>query len=95
MDEKVLHEERDHGGSFYIERDGRRIALMDYHRNGPALVTITHTEVDPSLRGGGLARQLFDAAVAWARSSGTKITPRCSYAVVQFARDKTAADVLA
>lgn len=91
----VLHEEHGSRGNFFIERDGRRVALMTYRRTGESTILIDHTEVDPALQGHGVARQLLDAAVAWARQTGTKITPRCSYVTAQFARDKSLSDVLA
>ena len=94
-DDIISHQEQGGRGGFYIERNGRRIGELTYRRDDASHITIDHTEVDVSLRGGGIARRLFDAAVAWARQTGTKITPRCSYAVVQFARDKSLGDVLA
>lgn len=95
MDHAITHEEHGNRGWFFIERDGQRIAEMTYLRVDASRVIIDHTEVDPSLRGKGIARQLLDAAVAWARSTGTKITPRCSYVVAQAARDKSLQDVFA
>jgi uncharacterized protein len=95
MGDVITHQEQDGRGGFFIERNGRRIGELTYRRSAAAHVTIDHTEVDPALRGQGLARRLLDAAVAWARQTGTRITPRCSYAVVQFARDKSIGDVLA
>lgn len=95
MEDLVTHVEQDGRGSFSIDRDGRRIGLMTYQRSDATHVTIDHTEVDPALRGGGVARRLLDAAVAWARQTNTKLTPRCSYVVVQFTRDQSIADVLA
>jgi uncharacterized protein len=95
MEDRITHVELDGRGGFFIERNGRRIGEMTYRRGATAHVTIDHTEVDPGLRGQGIARRLLAAAVEWARQTGTKITPRCSYAVVQFARDKSIGDVLA
>jgi predicted GNAT family acetyltransferase len=65
-------------GDFFIERDGKRIAELTYHRVGSDIV-VTHTWVEPSLRGQGDARRLVDAAVAWARAEKFKIVPACSY----------------
>lgn len=93
MDYVISHSESDRGGAFFIEDRGRRLAEMTYQRLGQTRVLVDHTFVDPGLRGGGVARQLLDAAVAWARQSGTKISATCSYVLVQFARDKTLADV--
>ena len=95
MDELISHAEHDNRGAFYLERSGTRIAEMTYQRNDASRVTIDHTEVDVALRGQGVARKLLDAAVAWARQTGTKITPRCSYVVAEFARSKSLGDVLA
>lgn len=95
MDEPIIHEDHQGSGGFFIRRNGSCIAEMTYHRAGPGIAVFDHTEVDPSLRGQGVARLLFDAAVAWARSNGMKITPRCSYVVAQFRRDPSLADVLA
>jgi len=91
----VQHVEQGGRGEFFIERDGARVAEMTYRRTGESAIVIDHTEVDVSLRGGGVARQLLDAAVAWARQNHIKITPACSYVVVQFARDKSLQDVKA
>jgi predicted GNAT family acetyltransferase len=96
MDNDVIsHEERGTRGAFFLDRAGVRIAELTYQRADASRVIIDHTEVDPSLRGQGVARRLLDAAVAWARQSGTKITPHCSYATAVFARDKSLHDVLA
>ncbi len=93
MENQVLHQDAAGGGAFYIERDGVRIAEMTYRRTRPGQVLVDHTEVDPVLRGRGVARQLLDALVTWARGSGTRVTASCSYVVVQFARDKSLRDI--
>jgi predicted GNAT family acetyltransferase len=95
MHSDIAHVESAQGGAFFLMRDGTRIAEMTYSRAGPALVIIDHTLVDPALRGQGVARQLLDAAVAWARSSNTKAIATCSYVAAQFARDSTLADIVA
>jgi predicted GNAT family acetyltransferase len=94
MDEPIIHEEHEGGGGFFIRRGGACIAEMTYRRVGPVAV-FDHTEVDPALRGQGVAGRLFDAAVAWARANGIRVTPRCSYVVARFRRDPSLADVLA
>ena len=54
-----------------------------------------HTWVDNSLRGQGVARQLLDALVAFAREKQLKIVPTCSYVDVMFQREAEFADVVA
>ncbi|MFO1504079.1 MAG: GNAT family N-acetyltransferase [Steroidobacteraceae bacterium] len=93
MPADIVHHENDGGGEFVLERDGRRIAEMTYRRLGPSRILVDHTFVDTELRGQGVARQLLDAAVAWARASHTKIGATCSYVVVQLARDASLRDV--
>ena len=92
-DHEIRHEEADGRGAFLIESDGRRIAEQAYRRLGEKLVVIVHTEVDESLRGQGIARRLLDTAVAWARSTGTRVRATCPYAKAQFEKDASIRDV--
>ena len=94
MDEPITHAEQGGLGVFALEKDGRRVAEMTYRRLGESRILVDHTHVDPALRGHGVARQLLDAAVAWARQSNTRISATCSYVVVQFARDASLRDVM-
>ena len=55
---------------------------------------IDHTDVDDSLRGEGVGRQLLNALVDWARSTGTKVLPLCPFAKAQFDKDPAIQDVL-
>ena len=68
---------------------------MTYSRAGDDLVIIDHTEVNEQLQGLGIARRLLDAAVAWARTTKTRVTVTCPYAKAQFAKDPSIQDVLA
>lgn len=95
MDHAIQHEEREHRGAFFIERDAERVATMTYSRLSPALAIIDHTEVHPTLEGQGVGRSLLDAAVAWAREEGTRFKVTCPFAKAQFARDPSIRDVLA
>lgn len=86
--------EEAHGrGRFFFEREGVRLAEMTYARRGPTHVTIDHTRVDDSLKGLGVGRRLFDTALAWARSTGTRVAATCSYARAQFEKDASSQDV--
>lgn len=90
---EIRHEESNGRGAFFIERDGRRIAEQVYRRVDERRVVIVHTEVDPSLRGHGVARQLLDGVVAWARPTGTRVGATCPYAKAQFEKDTSIRDV--
>jgi predicted GNAT family acetyltransferase len=90
---EVRHEEADGRGAFFIEQGGRRIAEQAYRRLAERRVVIVHTEVDESLRGQGVARRLLDTAVAWARTTGTRVRATCPYAKAQFEKDASIRDV--
>ncbi len=92
----IKHQDDKHKGEFFIlAEDSIRIAKMTYFWNSTNVFSIDHTWVDNSLRGQGVAKQLFDAAITFAREKNAKIIPICSYAIVMFQRDKTLTDILA
>lgn len=92
---EVEFSEHDGSGAFHIERDGRRIAEMTFVHDGPSRALFDHTFVAPELRGHGVADLLLRAAVEWARRTGIRIVPECTYVRAAFARDPSIADVLA
>lgn len=94
MQHTIQHQEDNAKGAFYVEKDGRRVAEMSYSRTNAALVIVDHTEVDASLGGQGVGRQLLAALVQWARETGTKLVPLCRYAKGQFDKDPSIRDVL-
>ena len=89
----IQHEDTLVGGAFFVARDGTRLGELAYLRKTPDLVEIEHTEVEPALRGEGVARKLLDAAVAWARETGTHMQASCPYARGQFQHDASLKDV--
>jgi predicted GNAT family acetyltransferase len=93
MDHAITHEDDGQRGAFFILQDGERIAEMTYVRRTASAVVIDHTLVTPALRGRNVAGSLLDAAVAWARRTGTKLSATCSYVQARFARDPGLRDV--
>lgn len=87
-----MSEIRHEDGSFSIQRDGRRVAELTYRLQGSDAL-IDHTFVDPSARGGTLARDLIEAAVQWARAENRKIVAVCPYVRSVFAKTPAYADV--
>lgn len=94
MEHRIEHEDKDTKGAFFIQQNGARVAEMAYSRTNATLIIIDHTEVDESLTGQGVGRQLLGALVAWARSNGTKVIPLCPFAKAQFGKDPAIRDVL-
>ena len=92
---QIQHQESPRGGEFFIERDGRHIAEITYQYQDDHTILADHTWVDLTLRGQGVARQLLDILVAFAREKQLKIVPTCSYVDVMFQREAEFADVVA
>ena len=61
------------------------VSVLDYEL-GAGRVVFTHTGVPGQLRGQGLAGQLVEAGLQWAREQGLKVVPACSYVHVYIQR---------
>ena len=77
MATEVVHETEN--SRYTIWSNGDNVGLADYRIRGN-VIQFTHTEVDPSLRGQGLAGALIQAALDDVRES-TKysVVPICGY----------------
>lgn len=95
MPHTVQHRDQDAKGAFYVETNGMRLAEMTYRRTNAKMIIVDHTEVDPSLSGQGVGRELLGALVRWARCKDIKVVPVCPFAKAQFGKDVTLEDVLA
>jgi len=91
---EIRHEERGERGAFYVETEAGRLAELVYVRTSPQTVVIEHTDVSDALRGLGVGRLLVEAAVKWARRTGTRLVPVCTYAKSVFERYPGLRDVL-
>ena len=81
-----MHEPGKGGGRFVLQRDGRSAAELVYTGAGD-VVTLDHTEVDPSMRGTGAGKTLIEEAVQWARANHKRFVVRCPYAQSVFCED--------
>lgn len=78
----------------YIEDEsGKEVARIIFEESD-GIITITHTIVDDSMSGKGIAGQLLDKVVEKARRENKKIVPVCSYAVKKLNDNEKYADVL-
>lgn len=69
------------GNQFYIGSDPFCAkAVVTYVFNDKNTILIDHTFVSDELRGQGIAKDLVDAVVNYARQENLKIIPLCSYA---------------
>lgn len=94
MDIEIRHEEQGDRGAFYMETEAGRLAELRYSRTSPQTVVLEHTQVSDALSGRGVGRLLVEAAVEWARRTGTRFVPVCEYAKTVFQRYPGLRDVL-
>ncbi|PKV12882.1 GNAT family N-acetyltransferase [Xanthomonas prunicola] len=78
---------------FDIDTDGHRAELA--YRCQGEIMTITHTQVPDAIGGRGIAAVLVEAALDYARQSGLKVVPACSYADAYVRRHPQFQDLLA
>lgn len=71
---------------FMTDEDGVLRAEIEFLDSDGDTLTITHTFVDDTLRGQGIAQKLTETVIKQAEKRGKKIRPVCSYAVRWFAR---------
>lgn len=70
------------GNRFYLGEDPRNAqAKIDFTQPRPDEYRITHTYVDPSLRGQSMGARLVDAVAELARQENKKVSASCSYAL--------------
>jgi predicted GNAT family acetyltransferase len=89
----IKHDSTETKGSFYIERDGKRVAEMTYSKAGSERIIIDHTEVADKTRGEGLGKKLVYEAVEFARENNLKILPLCPFARSVFSKNSEIRDV--
>jgi predicted GNAT family acetyltransferase len=80
-------------GRFEAFVDGE-LCRVDYRMSGD-LMHIVHTEVPQRLEGRGLAGQVVQAALDFARANGLAVVPVCGYVRAYMRRHKTTHDLLA
>lgn len=82
--------------SIYLENeDGKIIAQVLFPIEPDGIHNITHTIVDPSLQGQGIAGKLVQAAADTIRAEGAKTRLTCSYAVRWFHDHPEYGDIVA
>jgi len=76
---EILHEEGTNG-VFYIDKEGERLAELQYSPSQGDRINIYHTEVSDKLAGHGIGKKLVAEAVKYARERGFTVTATCPYA---------------
>lgn len=91
----VQHEQSGNRGAFVVREGGTELARMTYVRAGDQRFIIDHTEVSDALRGRGAGLAMVEAAVAWARQTGLKVTATCPFAKATLEKHPEFRDVMA
>ena len=81
-------------GRFYFESGGKKMADMVYNMAGDQKMIIEHTEVNESLKGQGIGKNLLANLVAFARANQIKVIPLCPFAAATFRKTTAWQDVL-
>ncbi|CAN7728749.1 GNAT family N-acetyltransferase [Paenibacillus sp. LjRoot56] len=81
------------GNSFILSTLSGKVGEITYRLVDTDTWVIDHTYVDPRYRGRQLGKQLLDVVVQEARDKGRKIIPSCSFALEEFKKSSTYADV--
>jgi uncharacterized protein len=79
-------------GRFEIEQDGR-VAYLEYTIAGNVL-GLLHTEVPEELRGRGIASELANSALKWARDNHMKVDVICPSVAGYMEHHKEFSDLL-
>ena len=88
----IQQENAENTGRFYIEKNKTTIAELDYQVKDKTLL-ILHTEVNESLEGKGIGKELVTAAVDYVRKNSLRINATCPYAKKVLDRTPEFADV--
>jgi predicted GNAT family acetyltransferase len=72
-------------GAFLVREGVEQLAEMEVGIVGDNL-TVYHTEVSPKLQGKGVAQQLLNHMVDYAREHKLRVIPLCPYVLAQFKR---------
>jgi predicted GNAT family acetyltransferase len=90
----IQHKQVGGKGIFFVGQDGAIAAELIYNTPSPGKMVIEHTEVDASLGGKGVGRDLVETAVAYARTHGLRIVVLCPFAKKLFDRTPAWRDIL-
>lgn len=74
--------------------DDQVIGVNDYQLVD-GVYALTHVEVDPDHRGGGMAARLVGASLDDIRAEGARVTPLCPYAAAFLKRHRDYEDLVA
>ncbi|MDO5054980.1 GNAT family N-acetyltransferase [Pasteurella oralis] len=75
------------GEFFLLDKMGNKAAQLTYFFIDEKTINANHTYVSPTLRGQGVAEQLYQALVRFVDQNQLHLIPTCSYIVKKWQRD--------
>lgn len=91
----VFHSNDTRGNWRIMAGPSIQAGMMTFVWDEQGHIVINHTEVAPEFQGQGVAGQLLEAAVAYARANNRLIVPVCPYVLGQFEKRQELADLRA
>jgi predicted GNAT family acetyltransferase len=85
---------RDNPALHRFELDAEGHTAVAYYQLAPGVITFTHTEVEPVLRGRGIGSRLVHGALEAARARGLKVVARCPFVSAYLGRHPEFADLI-
>lgn len=84
----IQHKQTSDDGEFFLlDQQGNKVAELTYFFVDEQTVNANHTYVSETLRGQGVADQLYRELVNFIRDKNLKLRPTCSYIVKKWQRE--------
>ena len=90
----IQHKQTESNGEFFLlDQNGDKVAELTYFFVDEQTINANHTYVSETLRGQGVADQLYRELVNFVRDKKLKLIPTCSYIVKKWQRENRSQSV--
>ncbi len=90
----IQHRQTESNGEFFLlDQNGNKVAELTYFFVDEQTINANHTYVSETLRGQGVADQLYRELVNFVRDKKLKLIPTCSYIVKKWQRENKSRSV--
>ncbi len=90
----IQHRQTESNGEFFLlDQNGNKVAELTYFFVDEQTINANHTYVSETLRGQGIADQLYRELVNFVRDKKLKLIPTCSYIVKKWQRENKSRSV--
>ncbi len=90
----IQHRQTESNGEFFLlDQNGDKVAELTYFFVDEQTINANHTYVSETLRGQGVADQLYRELVNFVRDKKLKLIPTCSYIVKKWQRENKSQSV--